>query len=215
MLKAEEIEGRARARLAPCGFAVLGWFRAEDGRPGLLIGNIGSSLWDAFSAWHASHPGPDPLNRWTVEQMAGAAAELDARARYPFGDTVWPFQRYAMDATGMQPSPLGMLIHPQYGLWIAFRAAFIFDTQFDIAAPRTHPHPCARCADKPCLFSCPVDAFNRDGYDVGRCRHFLETSSGSDCTNHGCQARRACPVGRSYAYDDEQQAFHMAAFGSV
>lgn len=201
--------------LAPLGLTLFGWFRADDMQSGLLIGNAGSSLWSAFSDWHSDHPGPDPLNRWTVSALEPVARTLGARARYPFGNPVWPFQRYAAEATGMRASPLGLLIHPRYGLWTAFRAALIFDATFVLQAPEMDLHPCDRCEEKPCLSACPVDAFSVDSYDVGRCRSYLRAHPGGDCVTNGCRARLACPVGRSHAYHEAQQRFHMAAFLGV
>ncbi|MEN0040798.1 MAG: hypothetical protein AAF764_05630 [Pseudomonadota bacterium] len=216
--RADELRLDVQGLLAPSGMIPFGWFDVDrsDGEPGkraLLIGNIGSSLWPAFSKSEEANDGqPDPMDRWTRAVVAPIASELKAEARYPFGEPRWPFQTYAKAATGMNNSPLGLLIHPQYGLWTALRAILVFNGDFD--APQHHVdwHPCDRCVEKPCLNTCPVDAFRPEGYDWQGCKAHVASPKGRACLNGGCLARRACPVGMEYAYDDEHQAFHMAAY---
>ncbi|MGI9353933.1 MAG: ferredoxin [Rhizobiaceae bacterium] len=210
-LSSQEIEKKARALLASSGIVLLGWFKTEEGRAALLLGNIGGSLWPAFSTSGFPNDGvPDPMNRWTQNICDQVAAELKAEVRYPFAKPVWPFQRYAMAATGMQPSPLGILIHPEYGLWVALRAAMVFEEPIEISLPPERQRPCNNCKDKPCLSTCPVSAFSTNGYAVDQCRAHLASGDGSACLDGGCLARRACPVGRIYAYESGQQRFHMA-----
>jgi epoxyqueuosine reductase QueG len=117
-----------------------------------------------------------------------------------------------MRAEGLRPSPLGILIHPQYGLWQAFRGALLFDRALDFASGGPQRHPCDDCQDKPCLSPCPVNAFSDGGYDVVRCRSHLASGEGNECLSGGCLARRACPVGHEYAYGAPQMRFHMKAF---
>jgi len=109
-------------------------------------------------------------------------------------------------------SPLGLNIHPTYGLWHAFRAALLFPVAFDLPMQSAGPHPCETCADKPCLTACPVNAFNGSSYDVAACASHLETAAGENCMSGGCLARRACPVGQAFAYEPAQMQFHMKAF---
>jgi len=84
--------------------------------------------------------------------------------------------------------------------------------RLDLPAPDARPCPCDSCADKPCLRTCPIDAFKPSGYDVPACIDFLESPSGTECAGQGCAARRACPVGQDHIYEPAQAAFHMAAF---
>ena len=217
-VRARDLHSQARAGLAPHGLLPLGWLDMADvgeasGR-GLLIGNIGSSLWAAFSASSEfADASPDPLDRWTHRVCNGLARELGAAVRYPFTVPTHPFVRYAMVATGMNPSPLGLAIHHEYGLWTAYRALFVWSgAAFALPARPFAFHPCERCADRPCLSACPVGAFDGAGYDVSGCRAHIRSAGAADCGGRGCRARLACPVGRGYAYDRAQQAFHMAAF---
>ena len=210
---AEQIESEARALLAPHGLLPLGWFLEEEGRPALLVGNIGSSLWPAFSNSAEFEDGAGhAMDRWTSRVMAPIADEFGAKTRYPFGDVVWPFQHYAGSAMGMKQSPIGLLVHPQYGLWSAFRAVLVFQEGFEVPAAPIHEHPCDECSEKPCLTTCPVGAFTDGGYDYVSCRAHIRSDAGQLCRTGGCLARNSCPVGREYAYEEDQQKFHMAAF---
>ena len=67
------------------------------------------------------------------------APGFGATALFPFGGPPWlPFQRWAMKADCVTASPLGILIHPDFGLWHAYRGALAFAEQLDLppsAAP--------------------------------------------------------------------------------
>ncbi|MDD9909327.1 MAG: hypothetical protein OXR62_06500 [Ahrensia sp.] len=211
--RAREIEAEAQRHLQPTGFLTLGWFRVEAGQSALMIGNVGSSLWSAFEASSQFADGQaDPLDRWTREVLDALGATLDCAVRYPFGSPLYPFQRYAAEAAQMRPSPLGLYIHPKHGLWVGLRGALVFDETLTLPTPEILPHPCESCADKPCLSACPVSAFSGDGFEVSACRSHISNDVGAECFNHGCLARRACPVGADKAYGDAQQRFHMEAF---
>lgn len=175
----------------------------------VLIGNAGARMWRAFCA--ARDPGRDLLDEWSVQVIGELADALGARALFPFDRPPLPFLRWAQRAEGCRPSPLGMSIHPVYGLWHGYRGALAFAEH--IALPRTADgaHPCESCADKPCLSACPVHAFSARGYDVAACTGHL-VARGDACMAGGCLARRACPIGRDYRYAPAQARFHMRHF---
>ena len=212
------------AAIAPHGLAVRGGFKPgpEDGVPALadgsapaavvMIGNVGSAMWRAFDA-AGPHAGSDPLNAWSEAVISRIATELGAASLFPFtGPPYLSFQRWAQKAEAVYPSPLGVLIHPEYGLWHAYRGALAFAQAMDFGPRDDRPSPCETCADKPCLGACPVDAFDGTAYDVDTCIGHLSAPSGEECASHGCLARRACPVGHTYRYEPEQIRFHMRAF---
>lgn len=177
----------------------------------VLIGNAGSAIWPPFEEQHTPHK--DALDIWTKQVLDKAAALFGATAFYPSdGPPYHPFQQWAQQAEGLSPSPLFILMHPEYGLWHAYRGALAFKERLDLPEQERAPSPCNSCKDKPCLTGCPVDAFSSDGYDVAACAAHLRTAAGADCMNHGCAARRACPVGRDYHYTPGHAAFHMKAF---
>jgi len=184
-----------------------------DGRPAgtlVLAGNVGPTMWAAFGKSRTE--GPDALDRWSAEVLRPIAERLGGAAHLPGGPPYLPFIRWARRAEPVQPSAIGLLIHPEHGLWHAYRGALALPDRLDLPPPDTRPRPCDTCADKPCLSTCPVGAFTTEGYDVPACVDYLETTPGNDCASHGCAARRACPVGRDHHYAPEQAAFHMAAF---
>jgi hypothetical protein len=177
----------------------------------VMLGNAGPAMWRAFSA--ACDTERELLDDWSKRVVGELAAALGGTAHFPFTRPHLPFQRWAMRAEPMRPSPLGILIHPDYGLWHGYRGALAFTERLEIPAPTVRTHPCDSCADKPCLSTCPVGAFSTDrGYDVPTCVAHIDTEAGRDCLDLGCRARRACPVGRAYRYEPAQAHFHMRAF---
>lgn len=187
------------------------------GRPALtllLLGLDGRAGWDRFAASpEAADGGPDPLDRWSARVVGAIAAKAGARALFPFAGPPWlPFQRWAQRAEPVFPSPLGLLIHAESGLWHGYRGALaLADVVAVPARPEVDP-PCRSCAERPCLFACPVGAFREGAYDVAACAAHIETPAGKACLEEGCRARGACPVGREAAYGPDQIRFHMAAF---
>jgi ferredoxin len=179
----------------------------------LLVGNAGPAMWHAFAPHDDEEP--DPLNRWTTRVIEPIAGRFGARALYPFGKPHFPFQRWAERSETLYPSPLGILIHPEYGLWHAFRAALLFSKRLPLPPRQEAPNPCESCAEKPCLSACPVNAFDGRRYDVEICASHLATTEPArhaDCLEMGCHARNACPIGAKWRYPKAQIRFHMAAF---
>jgi len=212
--------------LASMGLSLRGGFQPNhadavptlpNGKPAasvLLIGNAGPAMWRAFSGSAQAQDGEaHPLNRWTRHHLDAIATAIGGLALYPFDATpVWPFQQWAARCEPVSPSPLGLLIHPDYGLWHAYRAAIVLAEPMDLPAPAPIPSPCQTCAKRPCLSRCPVGAFSTNGYDVPVCARHLQSPAGADCLQGGCLARRACPVGVAYQQVPAQNAFHMRAF---
>lgn len=181
----------------------------------VLVGAVGDSHWQAFSASPEAGDGrPDPLDRWSRRIVDALAATLGARALYPFGGPPhWPFQQWARRAEPLHHSPLGLLIHPRYGLWHSYRAALAFARLLPGLPGRLpEPSPCDTCADRPCLRACPVDAFSAAGYDTRACGGWLDRPEGGTCLAAACLARAACPAGVGYRYGPAAAGFHMAAF---
>ncbi|MEM7215378.1 MAG: hypothetical protein AAF423_07535 [Pseudomonadota bacterium] len=187
----------------------------------LLIGNRGENMWQSLSASPEFCDGaPDPMNRWTRRIIDDLIVDLDCKAFYPFDKPYWPFQRIAKTATGMKSSPLGILIHPEFGLWQAMRGILIFNRSHEFACfirkmiddPTTLIHPCDVCDRKPCLDACPVGAFTGTSLEVERCFSHLDSGLPPDCLQIGCRARDACPVGVLHRYTSEQIQFHMKSY---
>jgi hypothetical protein len=180
----------------------------------VLAGMAGREGWSALAASTEASDGlADPLDRWSRRVIEAVAGELGAKPLFPFGGPPFlPFQQWAQRAEPVHPSPIGILIHPRYGLWHSYRGALGFSEKLAIAAPATVRAPCESCTGRWCLSACPVGAFSDAGYDVAACVGHLRSAAGADCMGFGCRARRACPVGAEHAYGPEQANFIMAAF---
>ena len=180
----------------------------------LLVGQAGAAPWPHFSRWrrHQSAGLADPLDNWSREVIGGVAARCGARAASPNDRPFLPFQQWAMRAEGLKPSPLGILMHPEYGLWHAYRGALLFDHRISLPARGEVVHPCGACAEKPCLKACPVDAYTGNGFAYQACLAHVRGPDGEACRTLGCLDRNACPYGAAYRYPADVQAFHMAAF---
>jgi ferredoxin len=222
LLAAYGLMPRGALRFDPGEEAPIG----PGGKPAravVLVGHAGSSFWPHFRQWRETRPQlGDPLDAWSREVISAVACTLGAAAVFPFDRPYLPFQQWAMRAEGLKPSPLGMLIHPRYGLWHAWRGALLFTDEISIEEVRNPIHPCDDCVAKPCLSTCPVNAISGEGFAVAACRSYLESSvsshadstarTGPDCMGAGCAARNSCPVGAQYRYGAEQIRFHMRAF---
>jgi epoxyqueuosine reductase QueG len=198
-------------------FTPFGWFepRPEDQVPAaakfvILIGNAGPDMFRRFAREHQT--GTAPMDDWTRVTVDALARELDATAVYPFDRPHLPFLTWARRSGAGHVSPLGLNIHPQFGLWHAYRAALLFPVAFDLPWQQAGNHPCETCREKPCLTACPVSAFDGQNYDVIACGKHLLSGAGDDCMVGGCRARLACPVGRAFTYQPPQMQFHMDAF---
>ena len=208
---------RVATHIAAADLVLLGWLApaACDGldaavRCVVLIGNAGPALFERFLRERATPA--QTLDAWTRCTVDPLAATLGARAVYPFDRPHPPLLAWAYRAGVMHPSPLGLGIHPVYGLWHAFRAALLFREPSGLPAPEPAPHPCERCAAKPCLHACPVAAFAPGRYDTGACVAHIAGDAGASCMSGGCRARHACPVGQAFAHAPAQASFHMQAF---
>jgi len=191
----------------------------DDNVPGdsstlVLVGNAGPDMWAAFEARRENYAGrQNPLDAWVTDALGEVAESLGANALFPFGGPPHlPFQRWAQRAEPVHPSPVGVLIHPDFGLWHAYRGALAFAEKRELPQPDARPSPCASCADKPCLSACPVGAFEGAAYDVPGCVGHITGPDSGDCMGQGCLARRVCPVGKDYVYEPAQAGFHMRAF---
>jgi len=182
----------------------------------LLVGQGGATPWPHFLRWRERQPAnmKNPLDTWSREVIGRIAEKFRARAVSPSDRPYLPFQQWAIRAEGLKPSPLGILMHPEFGLWHAYRGALLFETELAIPAPRAVIHLCDRCVGKPCLKSCPVDAYNGSGFNHAACLAHVRGPSGAPCRDCGCLDRNACPYGTAYRDPADKQAFYMAAFAA-
>jgi len=192
------------------GFIYLGGFHPEPQQTLVLIGNAGPQMWQNFS--NSCDTNTTTLDQWTKSIIANLASVIDANALFPFDTPPHPFLTWAQKTGETFTSPMGLSIHPGYGLWHGYRAALVFERTLNLPPVSATQSPCDDCAEKPCMTECPVNAFSTQGYNVPECIKHIKTSNGADCLELGCRARRACPVGREFHYSLQQARFHMAAF---
>jgi epoxyqueuosine reductase len=187
----------------------------------VVIGNGGGEFWAGFQAYCHARPGylqehEHPLDDYTVETIENALALCLQRSGavyrylYPFRFWIEPvsFMHLARAAGLAGPSILGVVIHPEYGPWLALRAALLIDQ--DLYAPPIAPgfDPCPTCRERACMAVCPASAVSAEkGWDIPACvRHRLR--SPGDCTNR-CHARYDCVYGRAHRYPPDELQYHQ------
>lgn len=181
----------------------------------VLLGFTGREQWSTFATSTEFSDGlPHPLDRWSQRVMSILARQFGAAALYPFtGPPWWPFQRWAKRAERLYESPLGILMHADYGLWHAYRGALLLKDEIDIPPIRNWPNPCESCRTRPCLSACPAGALSGGRYAAETCReHLLADHHTNTCSTSGCLARYACPVAAEHRYSSAQASFHVQAF---
>lgn len=213
--------------LNPFGLELIGSLLLNDGdrvpdiadglpaRQLLLIGNGGSSFWPYFIRSKEYKDGlADPLDRWSRRVGKLLASRLGGRAIFPFeGPPYQPFLTWAGKTGKLVSSRLSIFIHERFGLWHAYRFALALpEVLYAAAVAPEFISPCLSCVDKPCLKVCPVDAFSGQSYRVDLCMEYLADDDRSSCRELGCEARRACPVGKAFTYVPDHAKFHMEAF---
>ncbi len=228
---------RIRAAAAPHGLnlvaatlverydaAIAKELRASELAPGaqsiVIIGNGGGELWAALKRHVMAHPGwmnrEHPLDDFTraiVESsIAAPLRETGQRCTvvYPFmhdGRTL-NFIELAKIAGLAGPSIIGIAVHPEFGPWIALRAALLVDELIDAPGTAVGFDPCPSCVPRSCVAACPVGAVSvAGGWDIPKClAHRVEVEP--DCAPR-CHARIACVLGPQHTYPDDELAYHQ------
>ena len=204
--------------------AVSEQYRVSSIAPGMqsiiVIGNGGGDFWKAFKQ-HAEtnrdwtereHPLDDftrlVIDRDVVPVLVASVAEH--RIVYPFiGDGPTLSFMAAGKAAGLAgPSLLGVMVHPAYGPWIAFRAAILINETIDAPGEALGFDPCPTCEVRSCVSACPAGAVSVDkGWDIPKClTHRVEIEA--DCASR-CHARAGCVLGPEHRYPDDELAYHQ------
>lgn len=191
--------------------------KGASGRPAkavLLVGNVGGAFWPYFQRWRDAQGthSENPLDEWSRQVIETAGATIGARVVLPNDRPFLPFQQWAMRAEKLRASPLGILMHPEYGLWHAYRGALLLDTELLSEERPASVHLCDECLEKPCLKACPVHAHHVAGFAYERCLEHVRSEAGAECMSAGCLDRNACPYGTQYRYPRAVQQFFMDAF---
>jgi hypothetical protein len=181
----------------------------------LMIGNAGSSMWRPFTRSPEYGDGkPEPLDRWSRRIGTDIAEKLDGKPIFPFdGPPYPPILSWAARTGRVAASRIIISLHQQFGLWHAYRFVLVLPDVGDVDTSKSGLRSaCLDCIDMPCLDVCPVDAFDGEHYQVGKCVEFLGVNKKSSCRVQGCKARRVCPVAKEFHYLPDHARFHMDAF---
>jgi epoxyqueuosine reductase len=186
----------------------------------VVIGNGGADFWHGFKAHVAADAGwwdrNDPLDDFTREiiekEIVNPIQSLDisCTAVYPFGSPpTLNFMQLAMLAGLASPSIIGVVVHPVFGPWIAFRAALLLDCELDHPGGVNGFDPCPTCRTRSCITACPASAVSfPSGWDIPRClSHRVEAYP--DCAAQ-CHARVACVLSPEHRYPDDELAYHQS-----
>ena len=193
---------------------------APETRSIVIVGNGGGDLWSALKRHAESNPGwwerEHPLDEFTREIVDTAiatplrAAGVRCVVVYPFvhDNRTLSFVQLARIAGLTGPSIIGVSLHPQYGPWIAFRAALLIDELIDAPGPALNFDPCPSCTSRSCIKACPASAVSiEQGWDIPKClTHRVEVEP--DCIGR-CHARAACVIGPEHIYLDDELAYHQ------
>jgi hypothetical protein len=173
----------------------------------VLLGHGGRQLWQALEQF--GRQTNDPIDYYSLE-MAKVFIEryLDSPRSltlYPSSRGI-PLLRLGKLAGWSHASPLGIGINEQYGLWFAYRAAFLTTSPLPIRTYEQTQSPCDSCYDKPCISSCPAGAVAVASMNIFKCATF-RVQENSVCQDR-CLARIACPYMPQHRYTEEQIRYH-------
>lgn len=185
----------------------------------LLVGSSGQSLWNAMQRGPASGPHPVDSHCFTALEAFRASAELQGLATKLIwhGGSEHPFPVVKLgELLGWsQRSRMGIGIHPERGLWFAYRGVLAIHRDGSTAAAALGPaelelgpnSPCVSCKDTPCITVCPTGAVGGPGgVDLRLC--FEERERPEAPCGTRCLSRIACPVGSDHRYSLAQIAHH-------
>ena len=169
----------------------------EEAATLILVGNVGSSLWEGFAGSGHAGRSEHPLDEWSREVVSALARECGAEPLFPFGGPPFlPFIRWAERADTVWPSVMGPLIHPPFRPVACVSGALSFARRVDL--PPREPagaRPCDECPDRPCLIPCPVGAVRDGAFDAAGCAAWLGGSAAVRVPRSGVP-RPACVPGR-------------------
>ena len=195
-----------------------------DGRPyqhilpdcqtAIVFANGGQDLWTHFledlranpsHLTDTAHPLDDFIGRW----IQSVDPNPDSTRRWvqcaEEADVFIDFRSLALSAGLGTPSLLGLVIHPEYGLWVSMRTVLLSTEVFEHTTKNTVQSPCTQCVEKPCISACPGKAVTLSGWSVQQCATFHGEST--LCATQ-CRSRQSCPVGVLHRHSDLQHTYH-------
>jgi epoxyqueuosine reductase len=204
ILDCDALPDRAAEMMRSSGIALDSYRRL------VLIGHGGRRMWDALQARGMEKA--DPVDHYSISLTRCFIRDClgDSRVLWLYPDTNYlvPLQQLGEAAGWCTPSPLGIGISPVYGLWLAYRAAFLVDAELPVTTSAPEPSPCIDCEERPCVQACPAAAVQSNEMDIEACiSHRLRRRS--SCADR-CVARMACPYAPEHRYLLPQIQYHYA-----
>ena len=179
----------------------------------IVFANGGTDLWDAFikdieqQPNHLTghlHPFDDFVHRLLQEADPNPPKSRRWIRCAENEETFVDMRPLAQQAGIGNHSHMGMLIHPEYGLWLGIRA-ILLTTEYIEPTTVTIQSPCGTCIEKPCISSCIGNAVLQSGWDVQRC---AQAHLSSTKCHHRCASRLSCPVGITHRHSLIQHQYH-------
>jgi epoxyqueuosine reductase len=183
----------------------------------ILVGFAGRGFWEILQGFLKENPGfrdtrEDWIDDYTVLRFMHVARiledeKVDYEMVFPFGSGELSLDFSKLGELGGvgTKSLMGILIHPEYGLWISLRGAIVTDLEFDYYdEPLLSFNPCHHCF-KPCISACPASTVSERDWNYVVCMKFR--LSNNTCRDN-CVSRRACPYGKEHQYSEAQLAHH-------
>ncbi len=105
------------------------------------------------------------------------------------------------------PSPLGIHISNEFGVWFAFRMLILSNEDLEEKISSPFSSPCKNCINLDCLQSCPASATSLEDFQFSPCFEYRLLKH-SPC-QFNCIARKSCPYKSEMTYPKEQVEYHM------
>ena len=151
----------------------------------VVLGSGGPSFWKNFPT--PLNPQLHPLDSFCRDQILqwgkyGLQEDLSQKILFPRYDLHFPLQQLGRFLNLCAPSPLGIDISQEYGLWFAFRGVFITEKTLPVKMNESFKSPCEGCRDRHCL----------------------------NFADDFIKARLSCPIKQEERYSVKQLAYHQS-----
>ena len=185
----------------------------SDCQSAIVFANGGTALWDVFLEDLRQNPQhlrnhTHPLDDFVKRQIQKFDPNPTDNRRWIHcaaqTDTFIDFRPLAEQAGLGTASPLGLLIHPQYGLWLSLRAVLLTTERVPFTSV-LQDSPCTSCTRKPCIAACPAQAVHPQKWSIHKCLQYHKDSH--DCHDL-CHSRLRCPVGKTHQHTTLQHLYH-------